>query len=84
MENKCKMSIKWLSLLEQVINCGTLANIENGRLEIRGTTVGSIARYSCLFGFLLAGNPVRTCLNDGTWSGNAPFCRRMFSLLVLS
>ena len=27
MENKCKMSIKWLSLLEQVINCGTLANM---------------------------------------------------------
>ena len=34
MENKCKMSIKWLSLLEQVINCGTLANIENGRQRL--------------------------------------------------
>lgn len=67
-------------ILEHSINCGTLANIENGQVDVRGTTIGSIARYSCFFGFLLAGNPVRTCRNDGTWSGSAPFCRRMFVL----
>ncbi|XP_037076255.1 uncharacterized protein LOC119097313 [Pollicipes pollicipes] len=35
---------------------------------------GTWARYSCDPGYLMIGDPVRTCLPEGQWTGSAPHC----------
>lgn len=53
-------------------------------MVLTGTTVGSTATYSCYPGFVLLGKfNVRTCLNSGEWSGQAPTCRRRSELTFL-
>lgn len=41
------------------------------------TVFGSVAKYSCDFGFALVGSKTRTCQLNGEWSEKEPFCRRM-------
>ena len=54
--------------------CGRLNNPENGRVELSGTTVGSVATYICSLGFQLIGQNSRECLSSGEWTGQAPTC----------
>ena len=35
---------------------------------------GTTATYSCTRGQLFDGSTVRTCQNDGTWTGTEPTC----------
>jgi len=56
------------------VDCGSLANPKNGRVELTGTTFGSTATYSCQNGFILVGSSTRTCQINGLWSGRAPVC----------
>ena len=56
------------------IDCGHLLNPENGQVTFIGTTLGSVANYSCNAGFILMGLPTRACGVDGSWSGEAPLC----------
>ena len=52
-------------------------------MVLTGTSVGSTATYSCNPGFILLGKfNVRTCLNSGKWSGQAPTCRRKLTVSV--
>ena len=44
--------------------------------EIRN--IDSVITYSCNNNYKLVGSPSRTCLVDGTWSGNQPICTRKF------
>ncbi|CAH1774655.1 unnamed protein product [Owenia fusiformis] len=41
-----------------------------------GLVIGSIATYTCFYGYTLDGLEQRTCLPSGEWSGLAPFCSR--------
>ena len=70
-----------LSPSNSVAGCDYLEGPENGNVVLTGTTVGSTATYSCYPGFILLGKfNVRTCLNSGEWSGQAPTCRRRSEL----
>lgn len=40
-----------------------------------GTILDSIASYSCTKGHDIKGDHDRTCLMDGTWSGNETICK---------
>ena len=52
-----------------------LGGIPNGSVSVRGT---AIAVYSCDQGFELVGDSTRECMNNLTWSGSSPTCRREF------
>ena len=58
-----------------VVECGGLDNPTNGTVMTNpGTNYTSIATYICDPGFFLEGEPTRTCLGTGTWSGSQPTC----------
>lgn len=56
------------------VDCGALDGPANGKVEVSATTNGGTATYSCVGGYVLSGNGVRTCTSSGTWSGSAPTC----------
>jgi len=58
-----------------VVECDQLRDIQNGRVVLTGTTVGSRASYTCNRGYLLVGDAVRKCQANGEWSGNEPVCK---------
>ncbi len=63
----------WLCL-HAAIQCSFLDAPRNGQVNLRGTTVGSQALYTCFPGFTLSGVSSRTCLESGEWSDQAPTC----------
>ena len=56
------------------VDCGPLDYPEKGEVSLSGTTVGSVATYSCEAGYALDGGIKRECLASGIWSGTAPTC----------
>ena len=62
-----------------VVDCGRLADIPRGRVEVTTTTFLSTATYVCDSGFSIEGTSVRTCLATGVWSGREPTCTREYS-----
>ena len=56
------------------VNCGDPGGIMNGDVFVLGTTLNSVARYSCRRGYLLVGVKVITCLAVGRWSSGLPRC----------
>ncbi|CAI8000476.1 Sushi, von Willebrand factor type A, EGF and pentraxin domain-containing protein 1, partial [Geodia barretti] len=57
-----------------LVDCGRLADIPRGRVEVTTTTFLSTATYVCDSGFSIEGTSVRTCLATGVWSGREPTC----------
>ncbi|XP_053405169.1 CUB and sushi domain-containing protein 1-like [Mercenaria mercenaria] len=57
-----------------VVNCGSLSNLENGTVSMPGSIYMSTATYSCFTGFSLNGSVTRTCMSDGNWNSSAPSC----------
>ena len=43
---------------------------------VNGTSLGSVASYTCDPDFQLEGALVRVCEGDGLWSGEPPVCMR--------
>ncbi|XP_074643412.1 P-selectin-like [Tubulanus polymorphus] len=58
----------------EVIACGVPAGSPYGSVTYTGVTINSTANYSCNAGFQMDGPHERTCLPDGTWSGDPPMC----------
>jgi CUB/sushi domain-containing protein len=56
------------------VNCGQLSFPGFGQVALTGTTPGSTATYSCNSGYQLVGDAVRTCQNNGQWTGREPTC----------
>ena len=56
------------------VECEPLPDIENGRVRLTGTTVGSTVTYRCNRGYVLVGRSTRECQASGEWSGQEPFC----------
>ena len=54
--------------------CGLLTDPENGKVEVSGLTLGSIATYSCNVGFELDGRETRECTEGYRWIVEAPTC----------
>ena len=85
--NACSGHLNVLSL-STAITCSTLSFIVNGVISYnqRGTPYpfGTSAVYSCTEGFYLQGDSSRECGGSsvsGIWSGSAPVCIGMLSLL---
>lgn len=60
------------------VNCGApdLPTDTTGfdSVMVNATTFNSTAIYSCINGYNIVGNPVRTCQANGDWSDSAPMC----------
>ena len=63
-----------------VVDCGTLAAPQNGKVTFTTTTFMSTANYSCNSGYTLSWNETRTCEANGTWSDTAPTCDRKYKV----
>ncbi len=48
---------------------------ENGKMEVTGVTLGSLAVFECNAPYELAGRTQRQCIN-GEWTGQQPTCIR--------
>ena len=58
-----------------LVDCGNLTVPPNGAIMLSdGTLEGSIATYTCSFGFRLVGNDERICQFNATWTGEIPDC----------
>ena len=65
-----------IHIVFHLTECPSLDDIPNGSVSLSGNTTGDIAVYTCDDGFELVGDPTRVCMNDTTWSGEPPTCRR--------
>ena len=59
--------------------CDKLLNPSNGYVEPKSCIGGNMyfgqeCYFSCEYGFVLQGSPVRLCLSDGGWSGSEAVC----------
>lgn len=46
----------------------------NGNVHIHGNQ----AYYECKIGYILQGNPIRTCLRTSEWTQDYPYCKSNF------
>ena len=73
------MQLLYFSLV--AVDCGPLANPNNGAVSLSGTTFMNIATYSCSAGHsLVNGDEIRECQSDETWSGTQPLCQGICEL----
>ena len=56
------------------VDCLSLRDPTNGRVQVSATTYNSIAYYFCNNGYNLVGQQNRKCQYDGTWYGDPPIC----------
>lgn len=64
-----------LSCIKHNQECGPLANIPHGRVEIKpNNRFGAVAQYFCEEGYKLRGDQALVCQGDETWSGTIPQC----------
>ena len=62
-------------LVDSTVDCGHPGFIPGGSVSVwGGTTLGSYARYSCYYRYVLKGTSSRICGEDGMWSGTKPTC----------
>ena len=65
------------------VRCSELPNPTNGRVDQQGNRPGDRALYACTTGYELVGQSLRTCQNNGQWSGEAPSCESEFFLFIM-
>lgn len=63
-----------MAALEPVVSCGWLPTPRNGKKDGTNYLQGSTVSFTCNEGFILYGSKERTCQDDGTWTGEQPFC----------
>ncbi|KAK7079301.1 hypothetical protein SK128_011484 [Halocaridina rubra] len=59
----------------EAVNCFEPTIPPYGKITAEHFNYGSIANYSCLYGYMLTGNPSVVCEADGTWRGEIPICQ---------
>ena len=65
-----------INLYILAVDCGSLTNPTNGRVDtLSGTTIGSVATFSCNTGYSLSYQQVVMCEADGMWSPASPSCQ---------
>ncbi|XP_068102447.1 sushi domain-containing protein 2 isoform X2 [Hyperolius riggenbachi] len=67
--------------LKSVVSCGWLEPPKNGKKNGTSYLVNFKVTFSCNKGYLLSGSSSRTCLQDGTWSGETSHCVSAMKLL---
>ncbi|XP_036438467.1 sushi, von Willebrand factor type A, EGF and pentraxin domain-containing protein 1-like [Colossoma macropomum] len=58
----------------EAVQCPTLEDPANGRINCNGDSYGSSCIFSCNKGFHLQGAPEITCTESAEWSQNRPHC----------
>ena len=79
----CTLFLLYTLDITSIVSCGSLPSPLNGQVQLNGTTVGSVANYSCNRRYILNGTSTRTCEADGEWSGDPPTCEREKSSTVI-
>uniref|UniRef100_A0A672IB95 Sushi domain containing 2 n=1 Tax=Salarias fasciatus TaxID=181472 RepID=A0A672IB95_SALFA len=62
--------------LQPVVSCGWLTTPKNGKKDGTRYLEGDALSFSCDEGYTRHGSAERTCLDDGTWTGQQPQCVR--------
>lgn len=59
------------------VQCEPLSPPENGKsvFSDRNFKAGEILKFVCNHGYMMQGNPVVACQDDGIWSGPPPKCK---------
>ena len=58
------------------VDCPSLNNITHGMVETPyGLSTGQNATYTCNHGYDIIGDRIRTCTENGNWSGSEPYCQ---------
>ena len=63
------------SFSSSVVTCGIPGYVEHGQTVGFGHSFGDSVVTACKPGFELVGSPRRSCLSNGTWSGEKPRCQ---------
>ncbi|XP_070759880.1 sushi domain-containing protein 2 [Enoplosus armatus] len=63
-----------MAALEPVVSCGWLPTPRNGKKNGTHYFEGNTLSFTCGEGHILYGSTERTCLDDGTWTGEQPYC----------
>ena len=74
--NVCMDEDSWKNpfpICEEIV-CPSIGNIDNGKITIEGFKFGQNLFYECDVGYSLVGTFLRTCMENGSWSGKEPFC----------
>ncbi|ESO92606.1 hypothetical protein LOTGIDRAFT_233055 [Lottia gigantea] len=73
---RCLDSLTWSgqAVMCKPVQCPDSFNVPNGRVEISGTSFGSLASYICDVGYNLNGDQDRVCDELGVWSGSSSSC----------
>ena len=56
----------------------------NGAVNAPETTFQAVATFSCISGYRLVGDSIRTCQANGSWSGQIPQCNREIVAIVMA
>ncbi|XP_068726408.1 protein lev-9-like [Montipora capricornis] len=63
------------SCVKRDLRCPRPTNIDHGRVRMKNTTFGSIARYRCSPQYKLKGSRKRMCRANGNWDEKRPVCK---------
>ncbi|XP_030592826.1 sushi domain-containing protein 2 isoform X3 [Archocentrus centrarchus] len=63
-----------MEALKPVVSCGWLPTPRNGRKNGTRYLEASTLSFTCSQGYIMYESAERTCLGDGTWTGEQPYC----------
>ncbi|XP_037536129.1 sushi domain-containing protein 2 [Nematolebias whitei] len=63
-----------MEALEPVVSCGWIPSPRNGKKNGTRYLQGDTLSFSCSEGYTLYGSPERTCVQDGSWTGEQTHC----------
>ncbi|XP_071546933.1 sushi, von Willebrand factor type A, EGF and pentraxin domain-containing protein 1-like isoform X1 [Panulirus ornatus] len=68
---------RWLEVNTKCepVNCYEPEVPPFGKITAKHFSLGSVANYSCMYGYMLVGNPSVECDIDATWKGGLPTCQ---------
>uniref|UniRef100_A0A3Q2ZGJ4 Sushi domain containing 2 n=1 Tax=Kryptolebias marmoratus TaxID=37003 RepID=A0A3Q2ZGJ4_KRYMA len=63
-----------MEALEPVVSCGWIPTPRNGKKNGTRYLQGNTLSFTCSEGYVLYGSTERTCVEDGTWTGEQAHC----------
>lgn len=74
--------LSWVFLAER--SCGNPGVPENGNKNSSSYQYGNSIKFECNVGYTLQGSAVRTCEDNGLWTGTQPTCESKLNKLFCS